>query len=125
MCEVGQLFYERKPACNTECLSEKLQVDGEMLEPVLNMLEQKHYLERLEDLEGAFLPAVPLDAAMVAKLIEDIWSSGDTVHLPEQNIYTNETALAVMKQDAIARRAAFEGQTLKDLVMNKMDGGPS
>jgi membrane protein len=121
ICEVGQLFYDRKPACNTECLSEKLEVDGEMLEPVLRMLEEKHYLERLEDLDGAFLPAIPLDTALVAGLIEDIRDSGDTVHIHDQNLYTNATAVEVLELDTEARRSALEGQTLKDLVMNKKD----
>jgi len=125
ICEIGQLFYDHKPACNTECLSEKLEVDGEMLEPVLRMLEEKHYLERLEDLDGAFLPAIPLDTALVASLLEDIRDSGDTVHTLDQNLYTNATAVGVLELDAEARRRALEGQTIKDLIVNKRDLGPS
>jgi hypothetical protein len=121
LCEIGELFYDRRPACNTECLSEKLDVDGEMLEPVLRMLEEKHYLERLEDLDGAFLPAIPLDTASVSGLLEDIRNSGDTIHIHDQELYTNTTAVEVLQQDSEARRKTLKGQTIKDLIFKGGD----
>ncbi len=121
LCEIGQVYYDRRPACNTECLSEKLGVDGEMLEPVLRMLEEKHYLERLEDLDGAFLPATPLDTASVSDLLEDIRNAGDTIHFHEQELYTNATAVEVLQRDSEARRKILEGQTIKDLIFKGGD----
>jgi hypothetical protein len=92
-----------------------------MLEPVLRMLEEKHYLERLEDLDGAFLPAIPLDTASVSGLLEDIRNSGDTIHIHDQELYTNTTAVEVLQQDSEARRKTLKGQTIKDLIFKGGD----
>jgi DNA-binding IscR family transcriptional regulator len=94
----------------------KIGVDGEMLEPVLRILENKGYLERLEDEDGAFLPAVPLDVTQVAELLEDVRGMGDIFPVREEDLFHNGMALGILQQIAQAGRQSLNGQTIKDLI---------
>jgi membrane protein len=116
MGEIARLFYTRKPPCNTECLAEKIGVSGEMLEPVLQMLEAGGYVEQLEDAGGAFLPAVPLDVTQVAELLEDVRGAGGTFPVNEDELFHNGMALGILKQVSQAGRQSLNGQTIKDLI---------
>jgi membrane protein len=116
MGEVARLFYTRKPPCNTECLAKKIGVSGEMLEPVLQMLEAGGYVEQLEDAGGAFLPAVPLDVTQVAELLEDVRGAGGTFPVNEDELFHNGMALGILKQVSQAGRQSLNGQTIKDLI---------
>jgi membrane protein len=121
MGEVARLFYARKPPCNTECLARTIGVSGEMLEPVLKILEDSGYVERLEDADNAFLPAVPLDVTKVADLLEDVRGAGDTFPVNEEELCRNGMALGILKQVSHAGRQSLNGQTIKDLIEAEED----
>ena len=116
MAVIGRHYYARQHPCDIECLAAELGAAGELVEPVAEVLEARGFIERVEEPDGCYLPAVPLDDTPVGELLDAIRSAEEGVNLSLEQLRTPIAVNRTMERMEAALQEVVAGKVLRDLI---------
>jgi membrane protein len=121
MIEVGLAFATGSPPPTTDVLAERLEVPGELISRTTSVLLRTRLLAEvtIDEEDGAFLPARPLDAIRVSDIIQAM-RRGIGGRLPTRADPSRAAAEETLSRIALAEQQAG-ARTLADLVADRLN----